>query len=437
MNLFTPDASPGRPYWWDDVTWPATGGGFPEKTDLLVIGAGYTGLSAAIAAHDAGAQVVVIDSGQPGTGASTRNVGMLGAHPRLGWDTLAARYGPGVADALFSESGEALDWVKKLIADEQFECDFEECGRIQLAYTAGHFRAQERLAAQVSEKGGGPCHLLTRDALPGEIATPIYKGAILFATHGGLHPAKYLLHLLNAALRRDIPVLADCPAVSMLRDRSGHRVATPRGTIAADKVVLATNGYTGVQFPWHHRRVFPVPSYIIATQPLPPDLIRDLAPGRRMMVETRAFHSYFRISPDGTRILFGGRAALVDIGLSKAALRLHRKLVEIWPRLKDVKISHVWTGNTGFTFGHLPHVGEMAGLHYALGYSGGGTVLAPWLGRKAALRALDAPGGETAFSETALRSRWFYRGGRPGFLRAADLWYRHRIDRRESRAAKR
>lgn len=436
-GLFTEGAQLGRPYWWDGVTWPELDGDPPERTEVLVIGAGYTGLSAAIAAHDAGARVVVIDSGLPGEGASTRNGGMLGAHPRLGWDTLAKRYGPGVADALYSEAGEALAWVKDLIRREDIACDFEETGRIQMAYTPGHFETQETLAVQIAEKGGVPCHLLNREALDREIATPLYHGGILFPNHGGVHPAKYLLGMLNVALRRGISVCSHCPAMRITRVKSGHRVTTLRGVIEAEKIILATNGYTGAPFPWHNARVFPVPSYLIATEPLAPDLIAELAPGRRMMVETRALHSYFRISPDGTRILFGGRAALVDIGLRKAARRLRATMSEIWPQLGEVRLSHAWTGNTGYTFRHMPHVGEHDGVHYAMGYSGGGTVLAPWLGRKAALRALGAEGGETAFSETALASRWFYRGGRPVFLQAANLWYRHCVDRRERRSVER
>ncbi len=437
MSLFTPEADPGRPYWWDDVHWPELDDTLPDAVDLLVIGAGYTGLSAAIAAHDAGAQVVVIDSGEPGQGASTRNGGMLGAHPRLGWDALAKRYGEKTADGLFTEAGEALSWVRSMIAAETIECDLEETGRLQLAYTSAQYETQKRMAAQVSEKGGVPCHILSRDEVGKEITTPLYKGGMLFPNHGALHPAKFLLGLLRAAMDRGITVLGHCPAIKLVDLKESVQVVTLRGKTAARKIVLATNGYTGVQFPWFMRRVFPVPSFLIATEPLPNDLIADLAPGRRMMVETRAQHSYFRISPDGARILFGGRAALVNIGLVKAATQLRESMVRIWPALSEAKLTHVWTGNTGYTFGHMPHVGQRGRVHYAMGYSGGGTVLAPWLGRKAVLDALGMPGRETAFSATQLTSRWYYKGGRPTFMDAANLWYRHVVDRREDRAHQR
>lgn len=438
MTLFAPDAAPqGHPYWWDDVTWPdLSDERLPDQVDMLVIGAGYTGLSAAMAAHDAGARVAVIDCAQPGQGASTRNGGMLGAHPRLGWDTLADRYGAQAADGLYGEAEVALAWAKELIANEGIACDFEETGRIQLAYTKAHFETQKERVTQVAEKGGVPCHIVARADLGAEISTPIYKGGMVFASHGGLHPAKYHLGLMAAVRRRGVPVVPDCAALRAERIKGGHRIATGRGVVGAGKVMLATNGYSGAAFSWFARRVFPLPSYLIATEPLSPNLIGELAPGRRMMVETRARHSYFRISPDGTRILFGGRAAMVPIGLEQAAFRLRQTMTEIWPALDGVKLSHVWTGNTGYTFGHVPHVGEHDGLHYAMGFSGGGTVLAPWLGRKAALQAMGLAEGETAYSAPRLTARWFYRGARPHFLSAADLWYRHVVDWRENRESR-
>ena len=156
-----------------------------------------------------------------------------------------------------------------------------------------------------------------------------------------------------------------------------------------------------------------------------------------MMVETRARHSYFRVSPDDTRILFGGRASMVNIDMAEAARRQHATMCEVWPALHDVKLTHVWTGNTGFSFSHMPTVGAHDGIHYAMGYSGSGTVMAPYLGAKAACRALGLPEGETAYTRTRLRTRWFHRGGQPHFLRPADLWYRNWVDRRETWASKR
>ena len=439
MNrLFASDAAePGHPYWWDGIEWPTLDAPPPDAVELLVIGAGYTGLSAAIAAHDAGAKVAVIDAGQPGQGASTRNGGMFGAHPRLRWAALQQKFGEDTADAIFGEVAPALHWVRDLIACEDINCDYEQTGRIQLAWTESHFANQRQLAKTVAEKSTVRIDVLKKDELGSEIKTDVYKGGIVFPEHGALHPAKFHHGLLDAVLRRGISVTAASPALKLAKDASGFRVTTPQKTIKATKIVLATNGYTSSPFNWFARRVFPLPSFLIATEPLSSNLIGEIAPGRRMMVETRARHSYFRISPDGTRILFGGRAAMVDIDLKKAAARLHATMTEVWLELNDTKLTHVWTGNTGYSFNHVPTVGEHDGIHYAMGFSGSGTVLAPYLGAKAALQALGDPNGETAYSQTQLQPRWFHSGGRPHFLRAANIWYRNWVDGAENRAARR
>ena len=272
---FTDDFTPGHPYWWDGVTWPDVDSKPPEKAELLVIGAGYTGLSAAIAAHDAGARVVVIEAGQPGAGASTRNGGMVGAHPRLGWDVLASKFGEDVADGIFAEAAPALDWVRDLIKRENIDCDFEQTGRAQYAFTPAHFEAQKAQVARVNEKSRVPCYLVERKDLGTEIATPLYQGGVVFPDHGALHPAKYHLGLLLAVLRRGIPVVSDCAAESITANETGKTVRTSKGTIQADKVVMATNGYTKASFGWFSARVFPLPSYLIATEPLSSSACRN------------------------------------------------------------------------------------------------------------------------------------------------------------------
>lgn len=436
MIRWTGEAEPGAPYWWDGADWPHLVAPPPDSVDLLVIGAGYTGLSAAIAAHDAGARVAVVDAGQPGQGASTRNGGMMGAHPRLGWEALRDRFGQATADALFAEAAPALRFALDLIARAGIDCDLERTGRIQLAWTQAHFAAQKVTAAHVRAKGGVAREVVERARLPREIATPLYHGGILFPEHCAVNPRKYHAGLLGDVLRRGIPVSARCPARSIERAGGTLRIGTSHGAVRAGKALLATNGYTPAALRWFARRVFPVPSYLIATEELPADLLERLAPGRRMMVETRARHSYFRLSPDGRRILFGGRAAMTPIDLGTAAERLAATMRGIWPDLRDVRLSHVWTGSTGFSFAHLPSVGVHDGIHYAMGFSGSGTVMAPYLGAKAAWAAVGDARGETAYAWTGLRSRWFHWGGRPHFLKAADLWYRHWVDPAESRAAR-
>lgn len=433
---WTGEAVPGHPYWWDGLEDLAPEPGLPDRCDLLVVGAGYAGLSAALAAHGCGAKVIVVDAGQPGRGASSRNGGMFGAHPRLSWEKLATRFGADVADGIFAEANPALSWVKGLIEEEGIACDFQQTGRIQLAWSRAHFEGQKKLAERVRAKSDVRIEVVERGGLSQEIATERYFGGIVFPEHGALHPAKFHQGLLKAVLARGIPVVGNAEVTALDRDGTGFVARTGKGAVRADRVVLCTNGYTTPAFRWHVQRVFPLPSYLIATEALPANLLGHLAPGRRMMVETRARHSYFRLSPDGTRLLFGGRASMVGLDLEVAARRLKQTMCEIWPELEEVRLSHVWTGNTGYSFEHMPNVGEDRGLHHAMGFSGSGTVMAPYLGAKAAWQAMGDPRGETAYSRTALTRHWLHPFRRPHFLQAADRWYRGWVDPWETRAGR-
>ena len=425
-------AERGTPYWWEALDTPEPGQDLPDTCDLLVIGAGYAGLSAALAAQECGARVVVVEAGDPGQGASTRNGGMFGAHPRLGWSALAGKFGAGVADALFAEAKPSLDWARNLIRANGIDCDLQETGRIQLAWTPGHFANQRQLAKTVTEKSEVEARIVERADLGQEIATEHYFGGLLFPEHCAIHPAKFHQGLLRTVRARDIPVVHHAPVTALDAAGSEHLAHTPKGRIRAAKVVLATNGYTTPAFRWHMARVFPLPSYLIATEELPANLIGHIAPGRRMMVETRARHSYFRISPDGKRVLFGGRASMRAIDPTAAAARLYETMTGIWPDLRGTRLSHSWLGFTGYSFSHMPYVGHDRGVHYAMGFSGSGTVMAPWLGAKAAYQAMGDARGQTAYSATPLRPSWLHPLQKPHFLAAADMWYRQVVDRKEN-----
>lgn len=436
-TIFSKNIAPlGTPWWWEAVAPDVTPDALPPICDVLVIGAGYTGLSAAIAAHDCGAQVVVVDADIPGIGASSRNGGMVGAHPRLNWEELSQKFGGETADAIFAEAGPALNWAISFMEDEGIDCDFEQTGRIQLAWTPNHYRGQKTLEQSLCAKSTVQAKALSRDELSQEIGTERYHGGLLFPEHGALHPAKYHNGMLAAVQRRGIPVVSQARVEKLEQAGPNHLAHTTKGQIKSDKVVLATNGYTTRAFRWHAARVFPLPSYLIATEALPDNVIGHLAPGRRMMVETRARHSYFRIAPDGKRILFGGRASMRNLPLSEAARRLHATMTEVWPELADTKLTHAWSGNTGYTFTHMPHVGERDGVCFAMGFSGSGTVMAPYLGAKAGYLAVGDNRAETAYRNTYLPRHVMHPFQTPHFLKAADFWYRQWIDRVENRHAR-
>jgi gamma-glutamylputrescine oxidase len=241
--------------------------------------------------------------------------------------------------------------------------------------------------------------VITRAEQRAVVGSDYYYGGILVDEYGGLHTAKYHRALRELA-RRCGASLHSHAAVERI-ERTGERFAvhTARGKIDAKQVLVATNGYTGQLLPFLSRRVLPVASYQIATEPLPPGLMDVLNPGRRMISDSKRNLFYTRPSPDGTRMLFGSRPSFREVGEREAARILHKKMVQLWPALRDVRITHAWKGYVAMTGDKLAHIGERDGVFYALGCNGNGVALMSYLGQRIArtLSGLDAAPG--AFGE--------------------------------------
>mgnify|MGYP000467572908 FL=1 len=340
------------PYWWrKNSTVSVAKIDLPKKVDVLIIGGGYTGLCASLAANSVGADALVIDKGSSGEGASTRNGGMFGAHPRLSWEKIKNIFGETVADNVFEEAPNALNFVRNIINENKIDCDFVNSGRIQLAWTKEHFAAQKQMTDNISKKSVTKIELLEKTDLSKYISTEKYYGGIYFPEHCSIDPKKFHNGLLTAAMNAGVKIKNNCEAKKINKEGKYYRVTlTNNMTITTSKIIMATNGYAGKHFPWFFRRIFPLPSYLISTEELSESFIRRLLPGNKMMVETRSTHSYFRSSPDIKRIIFGGRASMINIPHEKAKKRLQKTMSEIWPDTMDVGITNMWSGNTGFTF---------------------------------------------------------------------------------------
>ena len=418
------------PYWWDAIdreiaAEPPTGLGVAGEYDAVVVGAGLTGSSAARTLANNGASVLLLDAEKPGFGASTRNGGMVGEGHRVPLAQLAARYGMDTARALLREIYvEPLAFAKQLIEEEDIDCDFQTRGRFRGMWNAAEYDATARSLDELREIAPLNVEMIPRERQRQEIGTDFYSGGLLLHDHGGLHPGKYLAGLVAAARRAGAEVSGNTRVGGVSPSGSGFLVSTNRGEVRAGSVLMATNGYTTRAFPWLKRRIIPVTSFVIATEELPAETVEAIMPGRRMVVETRSRHCYYyRLSPDGKRFILGGRAALSEVSQAAATAVLHGLMREIFPQLRNVGISHSWQGGTGFTFSFLPHLGRQDGIWHAVGYSGSGNGMAPYLGHKAALNMLGRPGGETAFKKTELESRAWYRGW-PWFLPFAHALYR-------------
>lgn len=416
------------PFWWDDAGPPVrlAERALPNEADVVVVGAGLTGLSAARTLARAGKAVVVLDAEAPGHGASSRNGGMIGGGHRLSIDQMEILYGADTALGLLREAHlTSAIFARELMRDEGIDCDYQEVGRFRGLWHRSEYDAEGRALARLQRLIPLEAHLVSKARQHEEIVTDLYEGGVVYPRHAGLNPAKWVAGLLAAAQRCGAIVHGATAVTGYRRENGAFRVETSRGALRAGQILMATNGYTSPRQVRTARRIVPIPSYMMTTERLGHDLVHSLMPKGRMVAESRERHCYYRPSPDGQRIVFGGRAAMFEAPEWFACAQLKRLLRQIFPALGDIRPSHVWRGRTGFTFSSLPHVGQLDGVWHAIGYSGSGNAMAPYLGHKAALQMIGDPDGETAFSRTAFPTRWWHPGV-AWFLPFADVTFRVR-----------
>jgi glycine/D-amino acid oxidase-like deaminating enzyme len=394
----------------------------PDSTDVVVIGGGYTGINAARELARRGVAVSLVEAETLGFGASTRNGGIV--HPGYKWGPreLVSRYGEPTGHALFQETLDGYETVKRLVADESIDCDFREVGHLELAYAPAHVRdlehARESLASMGVESAIVPRELIRR-----EIGSDAYFGALVVPGSGLLHPGRYFAGLVGASERAGADLHEGTRARVIRRQADGRFVVeTERGAILARDVLVATNGYTDGVVPSLRRRIIPIGSYIIASEPLPEELARELSPKGRSFFDTKNFLYYWHISAD-RRMVFGGRASFMPTSIERTAAILHRGLLEVHPQLAGHRIDYAWAGNVGFTFDRMPHVGRTAqGVAYAMGCCGTGVALMTHLGTKA--------GEWLAGGEAPVLARLKFPlvpapyEGRPWFLPFAGEWFK-------------
>ncbi|MCC6456491.1 MAG: FAD-binding oxidoreductase [Caldilineaceae bacterium] len=376
-----------KPLWTEDVLPPTNLlKTQPNQVDVAIIGSGYTGLHAAHTLSSAGTNVAVFESHTVGWGASSRNGGMVNPGLKLSAPDLFHHYGPEKGRCLFAWSLAAIDFVERFIQTEAIECNFTRHGQLVLAYKPTHFTAlRHEVAWHERELGDTVPQVVGPAELSSEIGSPAYYGGIRDPRAAGLHPAKYVYGLARAASQAGAQIVEQAPVQSLRRVGDSYQLVTPNGPVTANAVLLATNGYTNNLIPPARRGIFSGGSYIITTEPLSPSLQHSVSPRGRMFYDSKHFLNYFRLTPDG-RMLFGGRHNLsTDLPLDQSAKELGKRMLEVFPQLAGVPISHSWSGKLGLTFDLMPHAGRIQdgpapGIFYAYGYGGHGVAVASYLG---------------------------------------------------------
>jgi glycine/D-amino acid oxidase-like deaminating enzyme len=413
------------PYWWEAV---ASGNGpleapLPSAADVLVIGAGLTGVSAAHDLATAGRDVLVLDSGVPGQGASSRNHGMLGRNFKHSFGSLLRRHGLSDAIGWYRELNEAYAAAIGRIETEGMDCQLRKTGRFIGALSPRHYEMLAREYALRATHLGAAIEIIPASRQT-EIGSARYYGGVLIHDNAALHPGLYMRAMLRRAEAAGARVIGHTPVQALRRDGAGLEALTSRGLVRARDVIIATNGLTPATFAWHARRLLPINAYTAVTEPLPADLAARLLPKHRTYHDNRRRSNPFVLAPDGSnRLLFSSRnGALPPRSMHDMAVRLHRDMLFFFPALRDYRFTHAWAGRCAATWDLLPHAGVQDGIHYALGYCFSGNAMAPYLGRKVAAAILGRPEAGTRFMAADFpRIPRFARSSR--FMPMVAAWY--------------
>lgn len=371
--------------WRLDTDWPGIDGDI--DTDIAVIGGGYSGLSAALHLAEAGEQVTVLEANAPGWGASGRNGGFccLGG-ARVSDAALVRRHGAGADDAWFAAEVRAVDLVADLIERFAIDAAVHSDGELVLAHRARDFHRFSDEHDKLARRG------VSAEVLPPEALRA--RGLSAAGTHGGLHvhkgfaldPGAYVQGLARAAARAGADIRARAPVLSLNRDRNRFRLVTPTGSIRANRVLVATGGYSSEDLPpWLGGRLLPMQSSVIVTRPL--TVAERAAQGWTsdlMAYDSRTLLHYFRLMPDG-RFLFGMRGG--NRATLKAEARIAQRIREdfaaMFPAWAGIAIEHEWSGLVTLTARGTPFVGEVPGqdrVWAALAYHGNGVAMGSYAG---------------------------------------------------------
>jgi glycine/D-amino acid oxidase-like deaminating enzyme len=414
-----------KPFWVEDHPRPPGLGtdDLPAEADVLVIGSGLTGVAAALRFAGAGKAVAVIDGGEIAGGASSINGGMVSPDVKAGIREVIANYGDAIGDEVWHASVRSVEIVLDLCREHNIDALANQSGLAALGLTAKDLEKFRKTAQWYRSRYGVDWEVLGPDRVTEVAGSARFSGALYEPEGFGIHPARYTFGLASALVAAGARLVANCPATAIARTPAGFDVTTHRGIIRAGDVIVATNGYTtGRPLPDLKKKVVSVGSYIIVTEPLLEPEAAAVFPKNAMTYTKRRLLHYMRRTPDN-RILIGGRRNLkTDLPLAESAEDLQASLVNYFPQLAGREITHVWGGKLGVPFDLTPHMGQIDGVWYALGYAGHGVGLATLLGHDLAGMLLgEEP--TSPFARIPHKGRFYYRGS-PWFLSPASLLYR-------------
>jgi len=396
------------------------------RVEVAVVGGGYTGLSAALHVAERGRRVALLESHEPGWGAAGRNGGQVNAGLKHEPDdverALGAVYGP----RLVRLAGDAPDFLFELVARHGIECEVRRAGTLRAAYQPAHAASLRASAGQWARRGA-PMEFWDAARVAVATGTDRYVAATFDARGGAVNPLSLARGLAAAAQRQGAAIHGGTRALRLERDGTGWRVTTPGGAVRADKVVLATDGYSDELWPGLRTSVVPIYSSIIATAPLPPALRDSVVPGGVVVYEAGNITVYYRLDAGG-RLLMGGRGVQRGAAGRRHYEHLVRYARRLWPGVAGVEWTHWWNGQFALTPDFYPRFHAPApNLYIGLGYSGRGVAFGAAMGAQLAAAATGERLEALALPVTPVPHLRFHRFWRVGV--AAGVTYGRIRDR--------
>lgn len=385
------------------------------SVDVLVVGAGFTGLSTALHLAEAGTRTMVLEAAEPGWGASGRNGGQVNPGLKFDPDEVERDFGPELGARMVRFAWGAPETTFGLIRRWQIACDARQGGTMRAAYQPRHADGVRRSAEQGIRRGM-PVTLLEGEAARAATGHDRYLAVMLDASGGDVQPLDYARGLAGAAQRAGAIVHGHMRVTSLRREAGSWHATTPTGTVRADHVVLATNGYTDGLWPGLRESVVPVFSSIAATAPLDPGIVAGIMPHRGSLYESGHITVYLRVDQAG-RLLIGGRGPQRPIADHRSVQYLIDYAETLWPQLRGATWTHGWNGQLAMTKDHYPHIHAPApGLYACLGYNGRGVALATAMGGEIARLVSGTPARDIAMPVTGIRPIAFHRFWRLGVM---------------------
>ncbi|WP_339115200.1 FAD-dependent oxidoreductase [Thioclava sp. GXIMD2076] len=386
-----------KSYWHETSTPFAHGEQGPAEGqfDVVVIGGGFTGLNAARKLAKSGVSVALLEASHVGAGGSGRNGGHLNNGIAHGYADAKAHLGADQAHRLYKAYDRSIDMIEDLVAEEGIDCSFRRCGKLKLASKESHVAGLRANFELIHREVDPETRWIDRAGLKDEVGSEQFHGGMVYEKTAMMHMGRYVNGLAEAAHKHGAKIWEATPMTARRKTANGWEITTPRGTLQANRMIVATGAYAGAApeapLSFFRRRIISVGSFIIATRPLTPEEVARTVPGNRTFVTSMNIGNYFRLSPDN-RLIFGGRARFSatsdQASDAKSGEILRASMAKIFPHLADIEIDYCWGGLVGMTKDRYPRAGETDGMIYGMGYSGHGAQMSTLIGQALADMAM-------------------------------------------------